>query len=156
MHIELLQGPSQIAASEVIAMAVPGGTASGTLNSSFNTTTFGGAKEFDTHNAFDGTTYTVPAPGLYQIYTKLEIGAASAAVANTIQAAVYKNGVFVSGDATRLANATVTGLTVTASALTRCNAGDLITIRALSTATTPSYFSSFGGNQISIHRLGGV
>lgn len=68
VFLEMLQGPSQISASEVIACSYTRAATQSTT-SAVQTTVLFDTKDFDTHNAFNTATgiFTVPAPGIYEI-----------------------------------------------------------------------------------------
>ncbi len=135
MSIRLLQGPSQIAASEVIAMQT-GGTPTGGNTVPFIFPTL----KFETHgSSYNATTgvFTCPAPGIYQVSTVVNI-------TNVISVSVYKN-----GSSYGIISATIGGFG-TGTALVSCNAGDTITIVG---GSAPGAASS---SSFSVSRLGGV
>lgn len=147
----LIQGPAQIQAATVVAACYTG-TPTGTLNGSYNIATFP-TKQVDTHNAYSGGTYTVPAPGLYEINAFYDIQATITAN-QYATISIFKNGSGLPGAAYGPYLPAVAGTTPSISGYL-CNlvAGDLITIRSLTNTSSPAYQP---GSMFSIRRLNGV
>jgi hypothetical protein len=152
LMVTQVQGPSQIAASETVAALYTGAPPTGTLNSSYNTTTFG-TKVKDTHNAYSSGTYTVPSSGTYSIS------------AQTTQAATYTAGQFgavsihVNGTNVYTGVENAGGANGTLYPLVSVHsipllAGDLVTIRSANSGTTPTFSSTGFLNYFSIVRTG--
>lgn len=123
----------------------------GTLTTSFNTTTYG-TKVIDTHSAYASGTYTVPYTGYYDV--SAAIGLNGTHVLNTIvQVSMHVGGVekitnviYAGGAATSL----FPQISVQAYPLT---AGDLVTIKSYSGATSPTFTASAPQNWFSISRV---
>lgn len=150
ISISLISGPSSIAATETIAARY---YASSTSVSGSYATVSWTTKDYDTHGAMSAGTFTVPATGKYQINAQLSVGASYTFGSGTYLA-IFKNGVevslfFNSGWATGTTNQD-TGI----SDIINCVAGDLITIKVKSDATTPSIVSSNTRNFVAISRIG--
>jgi len=109
-------------------------------------------KDYDSHNAYSGSTYTIPVSGKYQITASLLIGATFAAGNNTALQ-ITKNGSVVSqgdlyaGGAQIDAHPTVTDII-------SCVAGDTIVIKTASAGTTPTVQATTTGNYFAITRVG--
>jgi hypothetical protein len=128
------------------------GSATGTVNSSYNTVTFP-TRVLDTHNAYSGGVYTVPVPGNYDISAFVNVQG-SFALNQYVAVAVFVDGTIrqefysYSGAYINLGGA------VSVKALP-LNAGQLVTIRVLSNATTPSYTAGASLHNFSIARVSG-
>lgn len=125
LNIERTSGPSVIAASESVH-ARYGGSTTTLTNSTTVDITFT-TKEKDTHNAFNGTTFTVPVSGTYQVVMGLETAAFTAgSVGATCQAIITKNG----SDHSKTTTAAMTTSSVPyapiVTALISCIAGDTL------------------------------
>lgn len=140
INIELINGPSQIAMSEVISMVArnSGAQAIAATTTPINYSTV----IKDSHGGWNGSTYTCPAPGDYFV----------SAVVN-YDTAVTPN-IVVDGSAyCRLATGTAAGVAMSGSCLVaNCVAGTTIQIRANATGNV----NSDSNAKISIHRLGGM
>lgn len=146
--VQLLQGPSAIAASELVAARYTVSTGASTANTSpinFDT------KEFDTHNAVTtgvGTwTFTAPAAGTYLVSTSL-YGGATAVIGK-----VFKNGTLHS----IISNSTASVAVGLGSTNIRLNAGDTLQLRPHTTMTpsvSPDSSTVPVTNHISITRIG--
>lgn len=123
--VKRLSGPSVIAASESVH-ARYGGSTTTLTNSTTVDVTFT-TKEKDTHNAFNGTTFTVPVSGTYQVVMGLETAAFTAgSVGAACQAIITKNG----SDHSKTTTAAMTTSSVPyapiVTALISCIAGDTL------------------------------
>lgn len=142
-------GPSSIGATETIAARYFAATATITGSNSNVTYT---TKDYDTHGAYSGATYTIPAAGKYHINAGLQVGGTYAAT-NATAVGIFKNGTeiasntSVAGGASGLQHPMV-------SDIINCVAGDLITIKTLSSATSPVVSASNFRNYFSIVRVG--
>lgn len=148
--IELLQGPSQIAASEVIAARY---IAPSSGSFSAETTIVYPSKSFDTHSSYNSTTgvFTAPARGIYSFTAGLLSNSHLSSTTGAIQLGFRKNGGSFNRIGWTVGNGATTNFHVNGGDSIELNAGETLEIRAISTATiTPAngYFS--------IHRLGGV
>ncbi len=150
--IKRLSGPSQIAASESIAAAYVSATA--TLTGSTSAVTFT-TKEVDTHGSYSGSTYTIPAPGIYNIHAQILMAHTTVAAGQAAVISIYKNGANYRGNQT-----VFQGTSTTASALSiiangvRLNAGDTLVIQAHASTTSPVISASATGNYFGITRIG--
>lgn len=152
VSISKLSGPAQIAASDNVSALYTGAPPTGTLNSSYNITTFG-TKVKDTHNAYSSGSYTVPVSGTYSIS------------AGTRQNATYalntsaNLAIFIDGTQS-YTNGVVAAAAISAAfPLVSVNsvpllAGQVVTIRSLNDATSPTFQSSANQNFFSIVRTG--
>lgn len=153
ISINLLQGPSQIQASEVIAMQA--NTCSNTVTGL--TALVFSAKNFDTHNSYNTSTgiYTVPAPGLYEVDFTVHTNSASWTAGQVVICYIYKNGSPV-GDFRDVRPATSTTQTKqNGTMLVQCNAGDTLAIRSDASITYTADGSALR-NFFAVKRLGGV
>lgn len=136
INVEYLNGPSQIAASEVVAFV---GTATNSLALTGGTTNITTASvQKDSHVGWTGSTYITPAPGDYEVQL--------AAASNIATYAVFVDGVA----ALNLFTVPVNSYIANGSAIIpnlRC--GQVISFRCQATLTLASGF-------MSIKRLGGV
>lgn len=161
--IEMLQGPSQIQASEIIACRAylsANQTGVNTNNSqvkvNFNATTL------DTHNTFNTSTYryVAPAPGIYEVATTIYT-ASSNVLANTYHPVIYVNGAEVQygHPVPSIASVATGGY---ANWIGQLNAGDYVEIywygAGNNSASTMTIYGPNGTKNSSVHikRLGGV
>lgn len=144
-----LSGPAVITATESVNARYHSATATITASPSAVTYT---AKDFDSHNAYSGSTYTIPVSGKYQINAGLLVGA-TFTVGQVTAISIFKNAVAVSqigiyaGGVQGTANPVV-------SDIISCNAGDSIVIEIVSGGATPTVTSSTTNNYFSISRVG--
>jgi hypothetical protein len=153
LSISMLQGPSQIQASEVVAMQA--NTCSNTITGL--TALVFSAKNFDTHNGYNTSTgiYTVPAPGLYEVDFTVHTNSASWTAGQVVICYVYKNGSPI-GDFRDVRPATSSVQTKqNGTMLVSCVAGDTLAIRSDASITTTADGSSIR-NFFAVKRLGGV
>ena len=137
LTIARVSGPATIAATDTVA-ALYTGTATGTLNGSFNIATIP-TKQNDTHNAYSSGTYTIPVSGSYNISAQVDVQATFSA-GQSIQISIYNNGSAVVTNAWFAGSATNNeGMPAVAATGIRLIAGDLITIRTATAGTTPAY-----------------
>lgn len=163
LDVELVQGPSQIAASEIIACRAylsANQTGVNTNNSqvkvNFDATTL------DTHGGWNTGTYryTAPAPGTYEVSTTIYTSASNV-LANVYHPAIYVNGTLVQyGHPVPSIASTATG--GYANWIGQLNAGDYVEIywygAGNNSASTMTLFGPSGTKNSSVHikRLGGV
>lgn len=146
--LERISGPNQIAASETVSALYTGAPPTGTLNNSFNTTTFG-TKVKDSHGAYSGGTYTVPISGQYDI---------SAAVLINGSANGYVDiGIFIDG--VQKYNGFLDSSNLRAAPQVNVNAipllaGQLITIKTATNLTSPTFGTTGAYNLFSINKSG--
>jgi len=149
--INLIQGPSQIAASEVIAVDAYAPTSTHTSSTTIMT---GWTEIVDTHGSFNPTTgiFTAPAPGYY----RYESTYTPSNAATPCSVYVYKNGVAFTGTrkGSAYSNGTVNPTAVVFGTML-LNAGDTISFFAQN--SSGGAVSTDGANTfMTIHRLGGV
>jgi hypothetical protein len=149
---ERLSGPSQIMASDSVSALYTGAPPTGTLNSSYNTVTFG-TKIKDSHNAYSGGSYTIPTSGTYSINTTARC-TGTFVLNGSFNIAIYVDGVI------KIAGSTITGGANSGQQTAVCVvsypllAGQIVTIRATTDATGPAYVSDANLNYFSITRTG--
>lgn len=130
------------------------GTASGTLNSSFNTTTWPAAT-VDTHGVFNGTTtYTIPVTGYYDMTMQVAIDGTYTLGTNS-QIQILKNGSAIQIQAEITAAAIGTANLQIHIDAVLCNAGDTITTQVKTPAGSPTYDTATGFSFWSISRRSG-
>jgi len=151
LQIERISGPSQIAASESVS-ALYRGIPTGTLTSSYNTSTFP-TRVKDSHNAYLGGIYTVPTSGVYSISAQFLING-TYALNNLGGIAIFIDGV-QSYDFSIAAGGVVSYLQCPISINSiPLLTGQQITIRSYSSATTPTFNSTGTSHFFSINRTG--
>lgn len=125
-----------------VVSAYYNGTPTGTLAGSFNTTTFP-TKIDDSHGAYSSGTYTVPVSGRYDVAAAVTITATWTVNSRAILA-LFVNGSEVARGPWFKAEVAATTSHTTQISLNSypLNAGDAVTIRAFSDATTPTYVAS--------------
>jgi hypothetical protein len=101
-------------------------------------------KEYDTHGAFDGTTFTAPESGYY----KFNAGSYST-TSGSVALLLYKNGVAVNSSNTAVAIASTT-LFGAGSRSIYLNAGDLVTLRPNTSITfgSTNAYTYFSGEKV--------
>lgn len=146
--VERLSGPAVVAASESVNGRYY--NSASTITSSLATITYS-TKSRDSHNAYASGTLTIPISGMYQFNAKVIINDASGVHATYI--ALYQNGVEVSANDLPSTPA-ATNADAEVNDVFPCNAGDLITVRASDTGTTPAISSNTTRNYFSWARVG--
>ena len=91
LFFEYIQGPAQIAASEIVHAHYTTAAGASIANSGENAVTFG-TKVSDSHGAYSGSTFTAPTNGIYLLKSVLWFSSAAYATANAIFLIAYKNG----------------------------------------------------------------
>lgn len=114
----------------------------------------------DTHGAFNGTTYTVPVPGLYRVTTRMNTTtSAAAATGRLFEAAIRKNGSdAVYGTIDWAYSTTSREYSSLASGLLQLVAGDTLTAGSFNNLTGSSISAHGGGaveNYFTVERLSG-
>lgn len=163
MSINLIQGPSQIAASEVIAARYNTAVAQSIPGTGAATIVDFGTKDFDTHSGVTtgaSWKYTAQAPGIYEVSSMVTLaGSTGWADTEGFEVTLYKNGVanhrlgyrdsFGSASSV-LANAGGCGMISLV-------AGDYIDVRVANTSGGAiNTFNSASYNWVTVKRLGGV
>ncbi len=150
LNIERLSGPAVIAATESVNARYHSVTA--TVTGSFSLATYT-TKDIDSHSSYSSGTYTIPVSGTYIIGAQAVVNAANVA-GNADGIAIYLNGVSYA-ESYYTAETTITrayDLEITDTV--KCVAGDLVTIRVLSTGTTPTITASAVRNKFYLQRVG--
>lgn len=154
ISINLIQGPSQIAASEVVSMLCYKNTGSHTSTGNLQDVASWNAVTKDSHGGFNTTTgiYTCPAPGDY--YVDARVGWASN-VTGVRQCVILKGSTIVqySPDVT----AAVSIGNHVGILIPNCVAGDTIKVQGFqSSGGNLNYNTTANSTSLSIFRLGGV
>lgn len=144
-------GPAVVAASESVNGRYF--SSSSSITSSFTTTTFA-TKDFDSHAAYSSGTLTIPVSGRYQINAGLQASGTFTAN-NAFKLAIFVNGVEKT-EAWQLSGGSTgaTNLGANVSDIINCLAGDAVTIRASSNASSVSINASNFSNYFSWSRVG--
>ena len=147
ISIERITGPSVIAASESVTGRYV--SCASSINGSFSDLTYT-TKDWDSHNAYSGATWTCPVSGKYTFTARMVTSAASAHIA-FVQ--ILKNGVAVT-TTSQPSNASGAFTDVQIIDDISCLAGDTIKIQGGDTGTTPSIQTSAIRNTFSWKRVG--
>lgn len=139
---------------EPVSALYTGSPPTGTLNTSFNTITFGTSVK-DTHSAYSSGSYTIPISGQYDIGGAIDVTHASMALNNYVAISIYIDGV---EKYTRYAFCSSTSVLeyfpqVDVKSIPLL-AGQVVTIRSKTTGTTPSWVSTAANNNFYINRSG--
>jgi hypothetical protein len=150
--IRRTNGLSSIGTSDSVNMRYHGSTSTPGTVSTPNAVTYT-TKDFDSHNAYSGSTYTVPISGKYQVNASTYQSAGTTATNEQLSLYIYHNGVGISQTVNQFtAAASATGVLV--SDIINCVAGDTLQIFAGNNGTTPNIQSSSVINYVSISRVG--
>lgn len=155
VSIELVQGPSAIAASERIGASY-GSTSGQSLTTSAAIVNFADKIE-DTHNAVTigaNWKFTCPANGTYNVSIACLFNTAAYVAGHNGYYDVYKNGTFFR----RIAGDNISGsgsfyMAFSGSCKVPCLAGDYIDIRGANERGATSLFTTAGHNYVDIERL---
>lgn len=154
MAVQLIQGPSQIAASEVVSMLCYKNTGSHTSTGNLQDVASWNAVTKDSHGGFNTTTgiYTIPAPGDYMVTFTLGFGSTS----GVRQGVVLKGSTIVAyGPAVPASDpSTCPPITIM---VPNCVAGDTIKAQAFqSSGGNLAYTTTANQMYLQVYRLGGV
>ncbi len=155
VSVERMSGPSQIAATETVALSVAGTTS--TVTSSQATVAPWTTVEVDTNGSFNATTgvWTCPASGVYSISAQLRFGWASVTVGQAVLMSIYKNNTTdLAFNQETVDVSTKTFVVMNVDRVVRLVAGDTIRIQASNAATTPTINTSAAYGLLSIVRIG--
>jgi hypothetical protein len=151
--VKKITGPAQIAASESVSALYTGAPPTGTLDTTYNNIITFGTKVKDSAGAYASGSYTIPTSGVYDISASVRI-AGTFALNNQTGLSIhiggvstYQNLIYAGGAVTAM----IVPLSVRSIPLL---AGTVITIRAYTQATTPTFASSATDNFFSINRSG--
>jgi hypothetical protein len=152
LSIQKLAGSQQVLASDSVSALYTGAPPTGTLNGSLNTITFG-TKVKDTHNAYSGGSYTVPSSGCYDVSAEvLTAGTFAANSGSTLS--VFIDGTEKYSKISRSAAVnTVCEASINVKSIPLL-AGQVLTIRAATDATSPTFNATAAYNFFSITRSG--
>lgn len=153
LSINQNQGPTSIAASDTVA-ALYTGQPTGTLNGSYNIATFP-TKIKDSAGVYASGSYPIQSAGIYDIKAQADISHASVAVNGNCAVSIFIDGVEAYTGVSWFSSTSVLEYMPKAEAdsiplLT----GQVVTIRAYSSGTTPAYVNSAKTNRFSIKRTG--
>jgi hypothetical protein len=148
LQIARRSGPAVITATESVNARYHGATATITGTDSPVTYT---TRDFDSHSAYSGSTYTIPVSGKYQINAR--ISTTNATGTENAAISIYKNGSQV-GQQFSGSFSAGNNCDPNISDIIQCNSGDTIVIEILNSGTTPSVTSSNVRNVFSIVRVG--
>lgn len=151
--IERVSGPSQIAASELVACKYYASSSSIGTVASPQLVTFS-TKDYDTHNCYSSGLFTCPAAGKYIVTANVYQTAATTAANQQLSIAVYKSGASGSLWIGYFTSATSKPMSSFITDQISCVAGDTIGIYAGNDGTTPSINASNTRNYITISRIG--
>ena len=154
--IERISGPTQIAASEVVAFQAYGVPTSAAFDGSVAVKW--SAATYDTHGCYSPSTgkYSINISGFYRVSAQLGIQATTSSNGN-VNVAVFKNTTTTIQGIVRIPTAATLNYFPATSGTIYCKAGDTIEIRANSFGvTSPSIVGSAAENFFIIERLGGV
>jgi hypothetical protein len=151
LSINRLSGPAVIAATESVNAFYTGGTPTGTLNTSFNVMTLP-TKIKDTHAQYVAGTYTSPVTGSFAIGASADV-TATFAINNYVGTAIFVNGAKIAEYLNYAGGSVAEVQSVISLPAYPLNAGDLVTIRVRTNATTPIYTAGTT-NWFSIARVG--
>jgi hypothetical protein len=158
VYIERLSGPSQIAASELIAASYS--TNTGTVTTGSTSIVVYGTKRFDTHGFYNPSTgvATAPSAGKFRVtaHVNFDLGAAFTGNSEGYRMFIYKNGAQnrrmfwtpVNGNAGQFGGGLITGII-------DCIAGDTLDVRFFQDSGASVTFSNNSDdNVIDIERIG--
>lgn len=153
MNIKRLSGPAVITAVESMNASYSN-TAGTAITNSFATIPFA-TKNWDSHNAFNGTQYVVPVSGKYRISAAALLASVTFTTSQALQLQFVQSG---SVAATRFVgqifgNGTSQAWSVSGTTTFNCQAGDILVTQLLSsTASTLNTGAAF--NNFEIERIG--
>lgn len=154
--LERISGPTQIAASEVVAFQAYGVPTSAAFDGSVAVKW--SAATYDTHGGYSPSTgkYSINISGFYRVSAQLGIQATTSSN-GVVQVAVLKNTTTTIQGIVRIPTAATLSYYPATSGTIYCKAGDTIEIRANSFGiTSPSIVGSAAENFFIIERLGGI
>ncbi len=131
VSVSRVSGPSAIAANELVALRYIN-TAGNTINAAPATVSFL-TRIFDTHGAFNGTTFTAPASGTYEVKGAIGYSFSNASVEVAVLNIVV-NGTTIKSNRAFAFNATDL-LTSQASDVVQLKAGDTVVVQAAGSGT---------------------
>lgn len=156
MSIKRASGPSQVAASETVAVSYTRNANQTSIASGTATKIAWDTKVLDTHNAYVTDTWTCPVSGTYNVSGQIFWGSGSNfANGNEASLRVYKNGSEYARININLIQASVANVTNNGSVLMKLVAGDTIDFRAFqNTGSSQTIQGAAILNYFSIYRVG--
>lgn len=151
-NIKRISGPSQIMASDTVAALYTGAPPTGTLTSSYNTTTFG-TKVKDTGGNYASGTYTVPISGVYDISAQTG-QSATYSLGNVAITGIFIDGVQKYVNVIYAAGAVGIIYPLVSTKSIPLLAGQLVTIKSYNTGSSAAFTSDATTNYFSIVRSG--
>ena len=155
--IDRLSGNQTISATELVSVKVSGSAMTGTIASSFGSSTAiaWGAVDQDTHGIYSSGSFTIPVSGTYEISGQIRLGHASVSVGQLMELDISLNGSQKQSGASVVQSTSATTVYIPLSGATfALVAGDVIQFRAVSPGTTPAFSNSAAYNWASIVRIG--
>jgi len=152
VDVERISGNQQIAASESVNIKYTD-TAGTSITSSIAAKPFA-TKAYDSHNAFDGTTFTAPISGKYHFAASQSSGSSLGATDQWAIEVKKNTSTVVAGYVIAGTASSNTNNSVMVTGDVDLLAGETLAIYAYTAAATLTLTSSAGYNQISIHRVG--
>lgn len=150
VEITRVSGPSVIAATETVGMNYTD-TSGAAISNSVSTFTYS-TKNFDTHNAYSGGTYTIPVSGKYLIDATLFTAVQTLSTSGIFQVQILKNGTGI-GFNQEVGTGGTTSVGTHATVISACNAGDTIVIKTANSSSTTANTGA-GVNNLQIMRVG--
>jgi len=131
------------------------GTPTGTFNNTWDNILTFPTLGFDTHAAYSSGSYTVRVPGIYRVSGHINVSSATATVGSFYAFGATKNGTLQTVSFVKYESTNTAKNGVTYTDLISCIAGDVITFRANSNATTPSISGGTVENYIAVELIQG-
>ena len=146
-----MSGPSQIAASETVAISYSS-SAGGSIGTSDTVQSFA-TKIYDTHGAWSGSVFTAPIAGKYHVAATILTNAVTLGTTSPVILSVNKNGSSYRRFATTLGNGSNSSYGANGSTTIDLLAGETLSIGAASAVAT-SQFPASSFNYVTIERVG--
>lgn len=154
--INRISGPSQVAASEVIAFCAAPSTPTATIGAAYSDVTSWGTALVNTHGAvLSSGVYTVPAAGIYKISAQAMMNA-TYALGNTVGIAIVLDGSTGIAEDLDIAAAAESTITVQAQTMRQLVAGQTLKVQVRNAGTTPTFASGSERHHFIIERIGGI
>jgi hypothetical protein len=150
LSINRLSGPSVIAATESVNMRYTD-TSGGNIGITLAAYSYA-TKSYDSHNAYSGSTYTVPVSGKYAVKAAIYTNSVNLSTTQVLQIAIYHNGVIYANSITH-GNGSSNSWNVAVADSVSCLAGDTIQIFVFSSVATTATAGS-AANWLAIERIG--
>lgn len=154
IDIERVSGPVTIGATETVAARYYNATA--TVTSSFSNVTFS-TKDYDTHGAYSGATYTCKSPGKYDFVGSVFVSATTITAGQNVGLILSKSGSTSNMPSVQWVyqGTNTTNQTVPFNFTNiQCNDGDTINIQISATTSSPVVVSNNNNNVFTAKRVG--